>query len=288
MPILLPLVLLLLIHPTAGQTVQDVEYARIGAESLRLDMHLPTGEGKRRPTIVGIHGGGWRGGDKRHIRGLSAFVRAGFVVASINYRLTAEARYPAAINDCQTAVRWIRAHAGNYGIDPDRIGVLGGSAGGHLALMVGMLNDDPNQDISSRVRAVCAWFGPADFRDGPAGDKAFAQFIGATFEENPKAYREASPATHVSNNSPPTLLIHGANDRVVPIRHSQTMHAALRAAGVESTLVVVRNAGHGFRGQSIRPSFPAILAKTVSFFKKQLQEPPSNRRRDKESGNLQN
>ena len=268
------LVLLLLMQPKVGEIVRDVEYARIGSQSLRLDVHIPLGDQKRRPAIVGIHGGGWRGGDKRRIRGLPAFVRAGFVVVSINYRLSQQAQYPAAVNDCRIAVRWIRKHAGDYGVDPDRIGVLGGSAGGHLSLMVGMLDDEPKQEISSRVQAVCAWFGPADFRDGPANDKAFVQFIGATFEENPEAYRQASPVTHVSKDDPPTLLIHGENDRVVPIRHSKTMHAALRAVGVDSTLVVVKNAGHGFRGRSIQPNFRKLLSKTVAFFKEELQGTP--------------
>ena len=145
--------------------------------------------------------------------------------------------------------------------------------------MVGMLDEDPEKKTSSRVQAVCAWFGPADFRNGPAGDEAFAQFIGATFEENPDAYRRASPVTHVSKHAPPTLLIHGEDDRVVPIRHSKTMHAALRAAGADSTLVVVRNAGHGFRGRLIQPDFRKILSTTVAFFRKKLQGTPRDQPR---------
>lgn len=249
------------------QTVRDVEYANVNGTSLKLDLYLPAEKGEGRPAIVCIHGGGWKNGDKGHMKLAGEFAQRGFVSISINYRLSGEAKFPAAVEDCRAAIRWVRANAAEHGIDPDRLGVYGTSAGGHLALMVGMLNDDPE----ARVQAVCSWFGPTDFTKGGGRDGAFVQFLGGTFDKIPDKFKDASPITHVTKDDPPTLLVHGDKDEVVPLLHSESLHTALKAVGVEVELVVVKNGGHGFKGEGIQPSMQEIRRKTIGFFETRLQ-----------------
>ncbi len=268
---MLHLALLLALQSGDMETVRDVEYAKLGGKSLLLDLYLPKRKEEKRPAIVCIHGGGWRAGDKKGMKLADEFARRGFVSASINYRLSDEAPYPAAVDDCRAAVRWIRENAAKYGVDPNRLGVYGTSAGGHLSLMVGTLDDDPKQQTSARVQAVCSWFGPSDFTKGAGKDGAFRKFIGGSYEEIPEIYKEASPITHVSQDDPPTLLIHGDADEVVPLGHSEWMLKALQEVGVEAELVTVKNGGHGFRGKGIQPSMDDIRSKTMEFFEKQLK-----------------
>ncbi|MCI0341053.1 MAG: alpha/beta hydrolase fold domain-containing protein [Planctomycetales bacterium] len=256
--------------PADGPPVHAVEYARPGGVPLRLDLRLPPGAGPH-PVVLCLHGGGWRSGDRRRVALLDELPARGIATASADYRLSDVAPYPAAVEDCRAAVRWLRAHAREHGLDPDRIGAFGPSAGGHLALMLGVLADDPRETVSARVRAVASWFGPADFSRFPSrGDGAAAAFLGATREERPDLWREASPVTHVSADDPPTLLVHGDRDDTVPIAHSEAMLAALRAAGVECRLLRVRGAGHGFKGEAPEPPIEEIRRFTRAFFERHM------------------
>jgi len=265
----------------AHQALRDIEYARVGAKSLRLDLYLPRRDaGARLPVVVWIHGGGWRSGDKSGTRAPEV-LGEGYAVASINYRLSHEATFPAQIHDCKAAIRWLRAHADRYGLDPERVGVWGSSAGGHLVALLGTSGDvaelegdvGGNLDQSSRVQAVCDFFGPADLlavlepgawssHGSPTSPESL--LLGGPVAERVDLARFASPVTHASADDPPFLIVHGDQDPVVPFDQSVRLHRALTAVGVESTLYVVKGAGHGFRD-------PAVDALVREFFDRHLR-----------------
>jgi acetyl esterase/lipase len=225
-----------------------------------------------------VHGGGWSSGDKAQGAGaleIPALQSAGFLVVSVNYRLAPEYVFPAMIEDVKCAVRFLRAHASQYNLDPDRIGVWGGSAGGHLVALLGTTDSSAGFDFgeyldqSSRVQAVVDMFGPTDltvqFEGGiEKASRVFGDFDAAL----------ASPVTYVSADDPPFLMLHGEADKLVPIEQSQILLSALQAAGVPAELVAVANAGHGFRpeeGKTISPSRKEITQMIVGFFVKFLK-----------------
>lgn len=223
----------------------------------QLDIYFPTvTPGAPAPLVVFIHGGGWYEGDKANPPGL--WLRdKGFAVASVNYRLTDEAPWPAQIKDVKAAIQFLRANAKNYNIDPDHIGVWGMSAGGHLAALVGTsggitaLNPINESTQSDRVQAVVDWFGPADFTlvgaDGPVTPNVaniLDRFFGPASKERKAAEVAASPVSYVSSDDPPFLLMHGDRDRLVPLIQSESLYKALQKAGVPAELVVVHGAGH--------------------------------------------
>jgi acetyl esterase/lipase len=263
--------------PEGTQVVRDQAYVANGHERQRLDLYTPAG-GTRLPLIVWVHGGAWLGGSKDRSPALS-FLKEGYAVASINYRLSQHATFPAQIEDCKAAIRWLRANAGKYGIDPERIGVWGSSAGGHLVALLGSAGDvktfdqGDNLGVSSRVQAVCDFFGPSDFlqigkmpsdinHDAP--DSPEARLIGGAVHENKEKAERANPITYVTRDDPPFLILHGDKDRTVPINQSELLHGALKKAGVNSTFHVVEGAGHGFGG-------PEIQAMVRAFFEKHLR-----------------
>jgi acetyl esterase/lipase len=205
-----------------------------------------------------VHGGGWEGGSKDHAPA-EELVRRGYAVASVGYRLSQHARYPAQIEDCKAAVRWLRANAEKYRLDPERVGVWGASAGGHLAALLGTTGDlrdfdkGENLDQSSKVQCVIDWFGPTDFLnygvppqlqlDQPGG--LVARLLGGTVRSKPDAAKRASSIFFVQQSAAPFLIMHGDRDELVPLQQSEILHAALKRAGVPSTLRVFRGAGHG-------------------------------------------
>lgn len=234
------------------------------------------------PVIVWIHGGGWRGGSKESgIRRLLPFAQRGFLCASIEYRLSGEAKFPAQIEDCKCAIRFLRAKAKEFHLDPDRIGVWGSSAGGHLAALLGTSGDVKELEgdggwgeQSSRVQAVCDWFGPSDFINYHVGgrinahaDSVVAQLLGGPVPEQKELAVKAAPITYVTKDDPPFLIMHGDKDPLVPLRQSELLRDALRKAGIETTLHVVAGAGHGFR----RSDTDALV---ISFFEKQFRSAP--------------
>jgi acetyl esterase/lipase len=252
-----------------------------------MDVFLPRMRLRRlTPAVLWLHGGGWERGDKNGSSGARFLASAGFVTASIYYRLSGEAKFPAAIEDCKCAIRYLRANAAQYGIDPERIGVAGASAGGHLALLVGTADDKSGLEgtggwpkVSSGVKAVVSFFGPTDFRTietdfGPRGQGAILKFVGGTVVENADAYRRASPIAYVSPGDPPILMVHGDSDQLVPFEQSKRMLDACLRAGVAARLVKVGNADHSFAPRaSDKPlsiSVDEIHAMTVDFFKKRL------------------
>ena len=255
------------------QLLRDVKYGHGGDSALRMDiLHSRRPAPHPRPVFVWIHGGGWRVGDKRSGRSWRALMaRNGYFCVSIDYRLTDEAVFPAQIEDCKCAIRFLRAHADRFGIAPDRIGVAGESAGGHLAALLAASGGAAELEgkggwpgVSSRVQAVCDFFGPADLSAMPhlrhplltwRRVEPTVGLLGGLPEKRPRAAKRASPITHVSPDDPPILIIHGQEDPAVPYQQSVRLKEALDRAGVPATLVGIPAAGHGgaaFQSDEVR------------------------------------
>ncbi|HTM54666.1 MAG TPA: alpha/beta hydrolase [Pirellulales bacterium] len=230
---------------------------RDGSPACRLDLAVPKDGRSGRPAIVVIHGGGWIEGDKSSFStadhpmpgSIREFARRGFVAATINYRLSREATYPAGLEDCRLAVRWLRAHAAEYGIDPKRIGAYGNSAGGHLALLLALMPEgkppaaEPHADQSSRVQAAASDSGPVNLlwqheRNQLRG--VIETFLGGAPQE--QRYREASPSSYVGQEAPPLLLIYGEADGQVGIESVDAFMADLSRAG-HKNITYLRLAG---------------------------------------------
>jgi acetyl esterase/lipase len=244
--------------PAGVQVLRDLPYVEGGHERNVLDLYLPEKAEGRLPLVCWIHGGGWSAGSKDDCP--AAYLAAkGYAVASINYRLSQHAVFPAQIQDCKAAIRWLRANAAKHHIDPDHIGVWGSSAGGHLVAMLGttggvkeLEGQGGNLNQSSRVQCVVDWFGPTDLATmGGSHDTAAsaeAKLLGGLVPENKEKARKASPLSYVGKDAAPFLIMHGDKDNTVPMQQSEVLAAALKKAGVEATLVVVKGNGHGGPG----------------------------------------
>lgn len=257
---------------------RDVVYGEVAGERLRLDVAVPASSATPRPLLLLLHGGGWAGGERTSLEGwMRRQAARGYVAATVSYRLSQRAVFPAQIEDCKCAVRYFRAHAGEYGLDPARVGALGFSAGGHLAALLGTAGGAKELEgsggwgeHSSRVQAVCSVFGPTDLtrfppaEEGPArgAHDLITRLLGGTPAARPEAARAASPLSWASAESPPFLFVHGDRDRLVPLEQSELLAAALRAAGVEAELRVVQGAAHGgkeFEEPALRQAIEAFL-----------------------------
>ena len=267
----------LLASTAAAQNVtMNIEYGAMSAGGpLLMDVYEPmTGSGSLRPLVIFVHGGGFTAGVRSSVaRYVSSYTSAGFIIATIDYRLAREAPFPAAPIDVLTAVRYFRANASRWNLDPNRIGLFGTSAGGHLAVFPALAADTERFEsnvwagYSSRVQAAASHFGPMDFVSLPArGGEAI--FMGSA------SAAEISPITYVDENDPPVFLAHGEQDPVVEIHHSELMYNALQGAEIPSQILRVANAGHGFvptpTGSIVNPSVTEIEATTIEFFKKYL------------------
>ena len=265
------------VHPT----LKDVSYGDHKAQAV--DVYLPKSD-KPTPVMIQIHGGGWRAGSKKHVPSfLKRAVAEGWLaVVSVEYRFTDVAVHPAQTNDCLRAVQFVRSRAKEWNIDPTRIGATGGSAGGHLTMFVATHDDlaDPDSDDpvarqSSRVQCAVPFAGPSDWsllstikHDHPA----YRQLIGyepgtpaADMKEARK--RKVSPASYVSADDPPMMIVHGDADVTVPFAHAQSMVKRLKAAGVEVDLVTVKGGKHWVSGAG----YPEAGNKAIPFIKKQLK-----------------
>ena len=226
---------------------QDVTFGPDKNSPLRLDVYKPADLSQLHPAVILIHGGGWISFDKSTMRGMGAFLsRSGFVAFAVDYRLFAgkENRWPAQLDDVQRAVRWIRANATKYHVNPEHIGAFGHSAGAQLAALLGMEDTRDNSDVglakySSRVQAVVDVSGPVDFtKDHDADAREFlTSFLGADFGQHPEVWRDASPVFHADSNSAPFLIVHGTRDQSVPIAQSQELADKLKAAKVPESFI---------------------------------------------------
>ena len=272
--------------PAGIRIEQDVAYLP-SDRSEKLDLYIPQ-SGTHRPAIIIIHGGGWTGGDKAAAREFNigtTLAAAGYVCASVNYRLDAKDRWPTNLLDCKNAVRFLRANAEKYGIDPDRIGVIGGSAGGHLALMVAYTADveslepqQPYPGVSDRVRCVVDMYGitnlatrrKADAKGNPIGPATRSSNLLPYDEAN---WRLASPVSHVTSKSPPTLILQGTADTTVDRDQSADLAKKLKENGVEHELVTLDGIGHTFDLQTWnhKPLPRDLRPLVVQFFDKHLK-----------------
>jgi acetyl esterase/lipase len=233
---------------------KDVPYVENGHARQRLNIYLPDGLGEGPfPLIIWIHGGAWKYGSKENCPVLP-WVQKGYVVASINYRLSQDAKFPAQIEDCKAAVCWLKQKALKYKIDSSRIVAWGDSAGGHLASLLGTADDMPEWENGqpascSRVRVVIDWFGRADLTrvctDPAMAASPVAILLGGGGEKMAKLARKASPIFHVTRGDPPFLIMHGDRDDTVPLQQSLAFAKTLQEAGVTVRLVVLKGAGHG-------------------------------------------
>ncbi|MDW8026457.1 MAG: alpha/beta hydrolase [Armatimonadota bacterium] len=267
------------------EILRDVPFGKGGGRTLTMHIIRPKEKPEKpMPVIVWIHGGAWLGGSKDSgIPQLIPFARRGYFGASISYRFSQEAKFPAQIEDCKCAIRFLRAKAEEFHIDSERIGVWGSSAGGHLAAMLGVAGDVKElegvggwEDYSSKVNAVCDWFGPSDFisainepsvidRTKPNCPEAL--LIGGPLLENKEKAMRASPVTYVTPDDPPFLIMHGDKDMVVPFNQSVLLFEALKKAGVEVTLVRLKGAGHGGQGFNL----PRVHRLVAAFFDRYLR-----------------
>jgi acetyl esterase/lipase len=258
---------------------RNVVYGTGGGRPLHMHVANPkTPQAQPMPVLIYIHGGGWSGGSlDQGVGFVNYFAQHGYVAATIEYRLSGEAKFPAQIEDCKCAVRFFRAHAAEYHIDPERIGVMGDSAGGHLAALLGVSAGAKDlegsggwPDFPSKVEAVCDWYGPVDFsKDVETGNAEMnraingyvAALFGGTPQKKPDLAKSATPLTYITKDAPPFLIMHGDKDPVVPLFHSQELADALKAAGVDVTLQIIPNAGHG-----TREFFAAEILEAVTAF----------------------
>jgi acetyl esterase/lipase len=256
---------------------KDVPYLEPGRNE-KLDLYLPPEDpkpGEKRPGIVIIHGGGWTGGEKgakREINIGTTLAAHGYVCVSINYALASEGHptWPGNLHDCKRAVRWLRKNADKYHIDANQIGVIGGSAGGHLAAMLAVTGPDdgfePKEDpgISTRVQAAVPMY------PGRAAgmDRDHVMFPGK-LSEMPDVYRAAAPINHVTRDDPPILILHGTADTTTPLSGSQRFAEKLEEVGVEHRLVVVEGAAHSF---DLQPSQRDLRPLVVGFFDQHLKK----------------
>jgi acetyl esterase/lipase len=268
--------------PDGVKLERNLEYGP--HERNKLDLYLPPGD-EPKPLIIWIHGGAWLGGSKDGGNPAMRFLTKGYAVAAINYRFSQHAIFPAQIEDCKAAIRWLRANAKKYHLDPDHFGAWGASAGGHLVALLGtsgdakdLEGDGGNKDVSSRVQAVCDWFGPTDFSkeaeqalptskiDRTKPDCPEAKLIGGPLAEHPDRVKRANPITHINKSCPPFLIVHGEQDDIVPVGQSRILHDALKNAGIESTLIAVPDASHG-------PGIgtPEQMRQIAAFFDKHLK-----------------
>jgi acetyl esterase/lipase len=241
--------------PAAVEVIRDVVYAQRPSGPLLLDLHLPAHPVTAPPIVVWLHGGGWRKGDRSFAPDLDRhFARRGYAMANIEYRLSGQARFPAQLEDVRDAVRWLRDAASQFGLNGSAVALWGSSAGGHLAALTAATA----VDARDRIQAVVDGYGPTDFALADAqaleggiahatADSPESELLGMPLAQaGPDLLRAANPIAHLTPEAPPFLILHGTADLSVPPGQSELLHAALVAAGVETTLCLIEGLGHAF------------------------------------------
>jgi acetyl esterase/lipase len=272
----------------AVTVIRDLTYGKGGDLDMKLDLAMPSSGKGPFPAIVCVHGGGWRGGQRQDLSNrweplgdrslIEIFAGRGYVAVTVSYRLSPRNKFPAQIEDCKAAVRWLRANAGKYKVNADRIGAVGFSAGGHLVCMLGttakkdgLEGKGGNLDQSSRVQAVVSFFGPTNFvtKDwSEEVEKAFLiPVLGAAYKDRPELYKRLSPIVYVTKENPPFLFFHGTADTLVGLRHSRELAAKLKEVGVSAKVVEMKGDGHGWTGKKLMQT----IDQTVAFFDARLK-----------------
>lgn len=257
--------------------IADISFSKVGDKNLTLDLYLPENCPVEVPIVVWIHGGGWRSGDKNSPEGLW-LVQHGFAIASISYRLSNEAIWPAQINDCRAAIRYLRENAKTYGLKGDKIAVWGSSAGGLLASLLGTSDEVLNEEISSKVQAVINWFGPTDLLTLPeniVGGKYTnemvaksnaSRLLGKDIREAQELAQKISPLYNVSKDDAPFIIVQGELDQYVIPEQNIQLHRKQKEVGADSELILVKDAGHAhkfFHTEEINQKMLTFLNKTL-------------------------
>jgi acetyl esterase/lipase len=265
--------------PPELEVHDDLQYGVGGGEKLHLDLARPANLDKLTPCIVFIHGGGWAAGNRKaYYAEMRRAAEQGFVAATVSYRLVKDGkhRWPAQIEDCKCAVRWLRANAERFSIDPDRIGAIGGSAGAHLSMLLGTMDkgdglegEGGSPDQSSKVQAVVGYFGPTDLtvKYPEQSRQIVANFIGGPLEDRKDDYGRASPIRYVNAGDAPTLIFHGTKDVLVPYEQAFAMATALSEASVPGRVEIMLGHGHGWGGEMAEHTQRA----TIEFFRTTLK-----------------
>jgi acetyl esterase/lipase len=270
--------------PAQVKALRDIAYVTNGHALQKLDLYAPEKPDGPLPLIIWIHGGGWSAGSKADCPPLrQGFTERGYAVASLDYRLSSDAIFPAQIEDCKAAIRWLRTHAKEYNLDPDRFGAWGSSAGGHLTALVGAsggvkdFDEGAQSGVSSRVQAVCDFYGPTDLlqmdahalpsarmKHDPASSPE-SRLVGGAIQENKDKAARANPITYIKADAPPYLIVHGDQDPLVPIHQSWLLFDALKKAGVNAHFHTIHGAGHGqgFEGRNIDDLVSAFFDKNL-------------------------
>jgi acetyl esterase/lipase len=259
-------------------TTNDLVYSKVGPTELKLDMARPAEGSGPFPAVLVIHGGGWRAGNKADNRpALAEFAKRGYVAISPQYRFCPKETFPAQVHDVKAAVRWLRSHKDEYKVDPDHIGAVGFSAGGHLSMMLGLTGpedglegDIPPGAPSSKVQAVVNYFGPTDFAATDLPDVTqpiVKEFLGGTPADKPDVAAKASPLTFVTSDDPPILTFQGTKDPLVPYSQAEKLTAAMAKSGVPGRTELLIGAGHGWGGSEITRT----MSETFAFFDQHLK-----------------
>jgi acetyl esterase/lipase len=265
--------------PASQPVIDAIVAEHPGYRPLTLDLFRPDRGDPPYPLVIWVHGGAWRFGSNKHdgpqlapARIGDRILAGGYALARVTYRLSAEATFPAPLHDVKAAVRWLRHHSGDLGLDQSRFAVWGESAGGHLAALIALTGDDPAtagsggvQGVSDAVRAGVIWYAPSNLltmaaqnhpeglQDHDAPDSPESRLIGGPVQESPKESAAASPVNYVSPDAPPLLVVHGDQDRIVPVGQSRELHERLDAVGAPVELQIVPGADHCFVGADLAP-----------------------------------
>lgn len=266
--------------PANVEFTPDVVYGKAGDVELKLNLARPKNpdQGAKLPCVLVIHGGGWRHGNREQHNDITwELARRGYAAATVSYRLVPTAQFPAQINDVKCAVRFLRASAEKYGIDPDRIGAVGFSAGAHLSMLLAVTGKDDNlegdggsPEQSSAIQAAVSFFGPTDLArdDLPEVVQALVkEFVGSAPAPGDEKCRKASPITYVGKGDAPMLLFQGTADRLVPYNQALLMAEAMAKAGVGGRVELLMNADHGWGGEELKRTAEA----TFAFFAEHLK-----------------
>ncbi len=270
---------------TYGMAFRDVIYCTPNGQPMRMDIFFPQTGAQPWPVILYVHGGGWIGGSKilgPGVADVPALTAGGYMVAAVSYRLLDDYPFPAMIEDIKCAVRYLRANAAEYTLDPTRIGAYGSSAGGHLVDLLGLSDESAGWDVgeyldqSSRVQAVVSLFGLSDLRNADYSQslrRSAYKLFGAT-DENDSILDIASSVTYISADDPPFFILNGDKDEVIPASEAQSFYDLLTLAGIRADLLIVQNAGHGFvpiDADFTTPSRAEITEMIIAFFDRYLK-----------------
>jgi len=258
---------------------KDLEYGKGGDTTLHMDIARPEKMARPAPCIVIIHGGGWRGGNfKVHVPQILEFAKQGYVSATVQYRLVPAGRWPAQIEDVKCAVRYLRANADKYGIDKNRLGAIGFSAGAHLSMLLGTMDKQDglegsggNPEQSSKVQVVVSYFGPTDLtqKDFPANVNGMIyDFLGGMPEERADAFKAASPVTYIDKDDAPILHYQGTKDRLVPYSQAFLLADAMTKVGLGGRIELLAGADHGWGN----PEMARTAAGAIAFFDQHLKK----------------